>query len=73
MANIEHHGRSREQKLIDIMFEIVVRFGSNALGSSREAKAAWLSSKLKDSGFETKPMGMSWGVLVDDVRSVGHD
>jgi hypothetical protein len=57
---------SREQRLIDIMFEIVVRYGSVTIGISRESRAAWLSRTLKESGFETKPIGSSWGVLVDE-------
>lgn len=33
---------------------------------SREEKAAWVRRQLDLCGYKTVPMGMKWGVLVDE-------
>lgn len=33
---------------------------------STEEKAAWVASTLKTCGFNTIPLGSSWGKLVDE-------
>lgn len=56
----------REQKLIDIMFEIGLTIASHeffANHKSNETVAKWISEQLKKCGFETEPTGSSWGVL----------
>lgn len=60
------NNRKREQKLIDVLFEIVVRQQMNPKYmhfSSREDAAAWVAQTLKILGFDTQIMGSSWGVL----------
>ena len=56
----------REQKLVDLIFEI----GIKAAGwqchrdvIEKEQLAEWIADVLRQSGFDTTPMGMSWGVL----------
>lgn len=61
--------REREQLLIDIMFEIAVRVQMGQLyWSSREAAANYVAETLRGCGFDTSPMGMSWGVLKEDGK-----
>lgn len=61
--------RSREQKLIDIMFEIGIMThsdtpeGDHLRGLDRDTYAEWIRHNLKECGFPTILMGMSWGVL----------
>lgn len=63
MMNCE---RSDEQKLVDICFELVLVATQNKkfCKKSDEEKAAWVARQLRLCGFETEPMGASWGVLV---------
>ena len=60
--------RSDEQKLIDICFELVLVATQNKkfCKKSNEEKAAWVARQLRLCGFETEPMGASWGVLVPE-------
>ena len=55
-----------QQKLVDICFELVLVATSNKkfCKKSDEEKAAWVARQLRLCGFETEPMGASWGVLV---------
>ena len=55
----------REQKLVDIMFEVAqVSRTASVRNLSHEEHMAWVAKQLKGCGFETAPMGLSWGVLV---------
>lgn len=59
---------NREQKLIDILFSCVLAVSdpSNAGTFSKrttEERAEWVAIQLRNSGFDTKPLGMSWGIL----------
>ena len=59
---------SAEQKLIDIMFECVLTrhdpsFRKSFDALSQEEMAAWITKQLASCGFETTPVGCSWGVL----------
>lgn len=55
------------QKLINITFEMIFAATSNPefCTKTREEKAAWVAKVLKDCGFETRPVGASWGILVE--------
>lgn len=64
---------NREQKLIDIMFEIA-QFSyqwdrsntdeiANYYNEGREKHMEWVAEQLRSCGFDTQPVGMSWGVL----------
>ena len=62
-------GTPNEQKLIDIVFEVVMvlhHYPDSFKGMDRDEKAAWVRRQLDGCGFKTIPMGMSWGVLVDE-------
>ena len=59
-----------EQKLVDICFEIALmindpkyRDGFSKLNGEDTAK--YVSKQLEGCGFPTRPVGMSWGVLID--------
>lgn len=64
---------NREQKLIDIMFEIAqasYRWDRNDTdeitsyyNEGREKHMEWVAEQLRSCGFDTRPVGMSWGVL----------
>jgi hypothetical protein len=53
----------REQKLIDIMFEIAITSARCMRLKSNEEIAAWVSEQLSICGFPTKPCGAGWGLL----------
>jgi hypothetical protein len=59
---------SREQKLIDILFQSVLVSTSSSWfkGKSNEEKAKWVAEQLRGCGFNTEPCGSSWGVLVEE-------
>lgn len=55
-------GTAREQKLIDILFEIALRsrdMGEVSVGDHTE----WIRTQLRECGFPCIPVGMSHGVL----------
>lgn len=62
MMNYE---KSNEQELVDICFELVLVATQNKkfCKKSNEEKAAWVARQLRLCGFDTEPMGASWGVL----------
>jgi hypothetical protein len=53
--------RSPEQKLIDIMFEVLSR--AREIKGTREEAAEWLAENLRQCGFDTQPIGSSWAIL----------
>ena len=57
--------KSNEQKLIYIIFEIGLMIHNNEWFNekSNEEVAEWIRKQLKICGFDTKPIGSSWGVL----------
>ena len=59
--------RSAEQKLIDIIFEIGLTIKSypEFHRMSNEELAEWIRKQLSSCGYETTPMGASWGVLMN--------
>lgn len=58
--------QSNEQKLIDIMFEIglMIHNHPSFKDKNNEEICDWIRKQLKECGFETKPIGSSWGVLI---------
>lgn len=65
----------REQKLVDIAFDLVATaFDREHAGYmhklSNEQRMAWVADQLRKCGFDTRPVGASWGVLV--VPEVVH-
>jgi len=62
--------KCKEQKLVDIMFSVVMmihdpKYRDNFMKMDREEIAEYVAKQLRDCGFDTKPCGMSWGVLRD--------
>ncbi len=60
---------TREQYLVDLMFSMVltVNRGDTALKNDQEA-AAWVAKQLRLCGFDTVPVGSSWGKLKKDLK-----
>lgn len=62
--------RSKEQKLIDIMFQCVMlrhdtQYRDYFDALNQEQMAEWVANQLRGCGFDTFPCGASWGVLKD--------
>lgn len=60
--------KSKEQKLIDICFQIGLLISNrnyNLYKKSDEEKAEWIRAQLAGCGFETQPIGCSYGVLIE--------
>jgi len=57
----------KEQKLIDLMFEMVLAATNDPVFCKRKRgeRMAWVANNLRENGFDTHPVGMKWGVLVD--------
>jgi len=56
---------SKEQDLIDIVFDVglMVRSHPSFRYKTEKDTAEWIASQLRQCGFDTQPMGSSWGVL----------
>lgn len=62
-----------EQKLVDLCFQIALMISTpgkdrgdipyDLTKLSTPEKAAWVADQLRACGFDTKPVGSSWGVL----------
>ena len=58
--------KGREQKLIDITFELVMTMKNSQRlknHATREELMAWVADQLRKCDFDTEPIGASWGVL----------
>ena len=60
--------KSKEQKLVDIMFSIVMmihdpKYRDNFMKMNREEIAEYVAEQLRGCGFDTQPCGISWGLL----------
>lgn len=55
----------KKQELIDITFQIAMTVANNAwfVGKTNEQIAVWVANQLRKNGFDTQPVGSSWGVL----------
>lgn len=58
----------REQKLVDIAFQLAIVGAQHLNGKSSDEVAKWAATQLEECGFPTVPMGMSWGVLANKPR-----
>jgi len=54
-----------KQLLIDLIFEFAMVYHNFDDNRTNEQIANHVSVTLKEMGFKTKPMGMSWGVLIE--------
>jgi hypothetical protein len=59
--------KPEQQKLINIMFEMVYRITQDRPDwrPDRDEAMAWVAYNLKECGFPTAPVGMSWGCLIE--------
>jgi len=54
---------SREQQLVDIMFQVALMCAERMHGKSNEEIAEWVARQLRECGFDTEARGASWGML----------
>ena len=54
----------KEQKLIDLCFEIGIALRFNPAFQEKNSTeiGTWIAKQLRANGFNTSPSGMSWGV-----------
>jgi hypothetical protein len=59
--------QAERQKLINLIFEMVMVSTNNSVFCNRPRgeKMAWVANTLREVGYDTHPIGMSYGVLVD--------
>jgi hypothetical protein len=57
--------QNREQKLIDIMYQIGFTIHTNKWfkNKTQDEIAEWISGQLRDCGFKVSPCGSSYGTL----------
>lgn len=53
----------REQKLVDLCFEFAIKAKDGMVGKTNEEVADWVAKNLRSADFDTRPVGLSWGVL----------
>ena len=60
--------KDKQQKLIDIMFEIglTIKTNSSLQKMTDEELTFWIRKQLSQCGFETEPLGASWGILINN-------
>lgn len=63
---------SREQKLVDICFEIAltVKSYNGFKDKTNQEMAGWVAKQLEVAGFPTEPCGSSWGVLIEEKSKI---
>jgi len=54
-----------KQKLINICFEIglTIKSSETLKAMTNEELATWIAKQLRECGYDTHPVGSSWGVL----------
>jgi hypothetical protein len=67
-----HRINRDQQKLIDLCFELVLTATGDPIFCAKtvEEKAIWVVEKLRNGGFDTTPVGASWGVLKENTTTV---
>jgi hypothetical protein len=58
----------KEQKLINLMFEMVLVATNDTVFCKRPRgeRMAWVANNLRSLGYDTHPIGSSWGTLVTE-------
>lgn len=58
---------TKEQKLINLIFEMILVATNDPVfcKKPRGERMAWVANQLRDFGYDTHPIGMSWGRIVD--------
>ena len=56
-----------KQKLINLMFEMVLSTTNDPVFCKRPRgeRMAWVANNLRSMGYDTHPIGSSWGVIVN--------
>lgn len=54
---------TREQQLVNLMFNVAFVAAESMHGRSHADVAAWVAKNLAGCGFPTRQVGSSWGVL----------
>jgi hypothetical protein len=59
--------KEKEQELIDLMFNMVIAATNDPIfcKKPRGERMAWVANNLRDMGWDTHPIGMSWGIIVN--------
>jgi hypothetical protein len=57
-----------KQRLINLMFSMVLSATNDPVfcKKPRGERMAWVANNLREMGYDTHPVGMSWGVLVNE-------
>jgi len=63
-----------EQKLIDICFELVATVQADRRFENKPMPEvmAWVADQLRKYGFDTEPVGASWGILKTPRRALSQ-
>ena len=67
LRKVIHSQTQSEQQLIDLMYTIALttyEWQVNNDSVDRKDIAKWVTNTLRSCGYETMPIGSSWGVLV---------
>ncbi len=68
--------RNKEQELVDLCFELVftaVECHDYFKDKTKVQIAEWVSGRLAGCGFPTVPVGMSWGMLLDEFGRIKYE
>jgi hypothetical protein len=60
--------KKEKQELIDLMFQLVLVATSDKkfCKKPRGERMAWVANQLREMGYDTHPIGMTWGTLVSE-------
>ena len=68
--------QSREQKLLDICYEVAFTVQSNQKwfeGKTKKQIADWLTKQLIENGFDIDSCGGKWGILKEKKKEVVYN
>ena len=59
--------KEEKQELIDLMFQMVLVTTNDPVFCKRPRgeRMAWVANNLRSMGYDTHPVGLSWGVIVN--------
>jgi hypothetical protein len=60
--------QEEKQKLVNLMFQMVLVTTNDPVFCKRPRgeRMAWVANNLRDMGIDTHPIGMSWGVIINN-------
>jgi hypothetical protein len=58
--------KTNDQELVNLCFSMVLAATDNKIFCKRPRgeRMAWVANQLRSMGYDTTPVGMSWGMLV---------